>query len=91
MDVTNAFNSIFDLILNGIGFCFETLDSITFRGVSLLDFMITLFVLGVALPLVIATVTSRPSGGDFSRRNTGTEHDRYVKTDYADRHRNEWD
>lgn len=59
MDVTNAFNLIFNLIFDGLSFCFDTLDSITYRGVSLLDFFIWLFVLGIIIPVIITILPSR--------------------------------
>lgn len=62
MDATNGISSIVNLILTGLGDMFSLLDSFTFSGISLLDFMITIFVLGAVLPIILAIVSSRSSG-----------------------------
>lgn len=74
--MTNSFDSVFDFIINGIEWVFDTLDKVTFHGISLLDFFITLFVLGIAVPLVVSTVKSPrlPSGRSrHSRSNSESE------------------
>ncbi len=58
-DISGFFSSFLNSILSMFGSFFDTLDSISFNGISLLDFTITLFVLGVAIPLVITLLPSR--------------------------------
>lgn len=43
------------LLLDSFSSVFSTLDSFTFFGITLLDFIIACFVLSVAVPIVIAT------------------------------------
>lgn len=61
MDATNGVSSILDLIISGLGDMFSLLDSLTFSGISLLDFMITIFVLGAVLPIILAIINTRTS------------------------------
>ena len=58
MDITRAFDQIFNLIFNGFSFCYNTLDSLTYHGISLLDFFIWIFVLGIIIPLIITVLPS---------------------------------
>lgn len=76
MDMTNSFNAVFNFIINGMKWVFDTLDKVTFHGISLLDFFITLFVLGVAVPLVVSTVKSpRLPSGRFRPSRSSNESD----------------
>lgn len=43
------------LLINSFKSIFSALDSFTFFGITLLDFLIACFVLSVAVPIVIAT------------------------------------
>ncbi len=58
MDITNQFESVFDFIINGLQFCFNTLDSLTFKGISLLDFLIWILILGIMLPILVTLLSS---------------------------------
>lgn len=60
-DISSGLEHVLGLIFNGLKFCFDTLDSISFRGISLLDFMIWVFVLGIILPIIITLLNSRRS------------------------------
>lgn len=72
-DISGFFNSFLNLVLSIFSFVFETLDSIAFLGVSLLDFTITIFILTVAIPLVITLLRSRSvrSRGDRGKKREG--------------------
>lgn len=58
-----------------VSFCFGLLDSITFLGVSLLDYFIALFLLSVVLPIIFSLVKSRAVGSKSDRRQKGSESD----------------
>ncbi len=64
MDITSGFNQIFSLILQGLKFCFDTLDKIQFLGISLLDFCIIMLILGIVLPIVLTLL----DGAKFTAR-----------------------
>lgn len=49
-------NSILTFIINAVLWCFEWLDSVGIMGVSLLDFFITVFLIGTFLPIIITVV-----------------------------------
>lgn len=66
-DISSGIEQVIDMILEGLKFCFDFLDSITFYGISLLDFFITLFILGCVLPLVLTLLRSRSVGSERSR------------------------
>lgn len=70
-DISGFFSSFVNALISMFGSFFDTLDSITFNGISLLDFTITLFVLGVAIPLVITLLPSRAvhSVRDYDRKH----------------------
>lgn len=63
-DITSFFTTFVGILLNGVSWCFNTLDSIIFMGFSLLDFIIALFLLSVAFPLLINIVKSRGNASD---------------------------
>lgn len=76
MDITNAFNQIFSLIFQGFTFAYNTLDSLKFRGISLLDFFIWVLVLSLILPIVVTLLNrgrsaSRSYYSSEKRRNKG--------------------
>lgn len=54
-----------------VGFCFDTLDSIGFLGVSLLDYSIAIFLLSVVLPIIFSLVRSRSSTGKREKYSKG--------------------
>lgn len=66
MDSTSSMNDIFDFFIRVFTWIFEFLDSIQFWGISLLDFTITLFVIGAALPIIIALISTRPTSDDVA-------------------------
>lgn len=51
-DITTFMEQFITLILNAFIWIFETLDSIKFSGISLLQYIITLIILGVILPIL---------------------------------------
>lgn len=58
-DISGFMSSFISEIVKFFTKFFGILDQISFSGISLLDFTITLFVLGVAIPLVITLLPSR--------------------------------
>lgn len=52
-DVTGDLSVIITMFVTGFIKSFQLLDSIGFFGISLLDFLITLFILGVIIPLIL--------------------------------------
>lgn len=58
MDITNGFDIVINLILQGFTFVYQTLDEITFHGISLLDFMLWILCLGIILPIVLTLLTA---------------------------------
>lgn len=69
-DISGFISSFLNEIVNFFKVYFETLDKISFSGISLLDFTVTLFVLGVAIPLIITLLPSRAvsSVRDYDRK-----------------------
>ena len=49
-------NSILTFIINSVLWCFDWLDTIGIMGVSLLDFFVTVFLIGTFLPIIITVV-----------------------------------
>lgn len=60
-DVSGSFNQIFDWIFQWLKWCFDTLDSISFKGITLLDFSIWVFVLGIILPIIVTLLNAGQS------------------------------
>lgn len=52
-DVTGDLSVIVAMIVTGFVKSFQLLDSIGFFGITLLDFIITIFILGVIIPLIL--------------------------------------
>lgn len=61
MDATSGISSIINLIVQGLTDMYSLLDNFQFSGISLLDFMITIFVLGAVLPVILAILNTRTS------------------------------
>ena len=83
-DIAGFMSSFLNEIVNFFKVYFETLDKISFSGVSLLDFTVTLFVLGVAIPLIITLLPSRAvnSVRDYDRkRQSELRRERYKNED----------
>lgn len=90
-DITGFMSSFLNEIVNFFGTMFGILDKITFLGISLLDFTITLFVLGVAIPLVITLLPSRAvhSVREYDhRQQSEARHQRHVAEAQARRESN---
>lgn len=58
MDITNFMNWFLNMFLNIFKFIYNTLDSITFNGISLLKYMICVVVLFPILTILFTLVTS---------------------------------
>lgn len=66
-DLGDSFIYILQFIFQGVNFCFSLLDSITFLGTSLLNFLIAITILGALIPIVFAVVRNRSSGSKKSK------------------------
>ena len=60
MDATNGMSQIIDMIVRGLVNVFFIIDEFKFSGISMLDFLITLFIIGAALPIILAIVRTEP-------------------------------
>lgn len=58
MDISGFFNVYLTGVLNVAKKYYDTLDSITFGGISVLDYAITLLLLSVVIPMVITLTKS---------------------------------
>lgn len=58
-DITPALDAFFNGFLDSLSVIYSTLDSISFYGISLLDFFIWIFILSVVLPLILTVIRSR--------------------------------
>lgn len=58
MDITNFMNWFINMFLSLFKFIYDTLDSITFNGISLLQYFITILVLIPILTILFTLVTS---------------------------------
>lgn len=58
IDITSGIKPVFDLLFKGLKWCFDFLDSISFNGISLLDFCIWVFVLGIVLPIILTLLNA---------------------------------
>lgn len=66
MDATNGMTQIINMIVRGLINMFFILDEFKFSGISMLDFLITLFIVGAVLPVILAIVTTRASDDDVA-------------------------
>lgn len=58
MDISGFFNVYLNGVLTVAKKYYDTLDSLTFGGVSVLDYAITLLILSVVVPMVITLTKS---------------------------------
>ncbi len=72
-DITSGLSSVFNLIFSGLKWCFDTLDSISFMGISLLDYIIWIFVLGIVLPIVLTLLNAGRSASESYFREKDRE------------------
>lgn len=87
-DITPFVNWFLSTMVNLFTFVFNTLDSISFMGITLLDFVLTIFILSIALPLVVTllrahSVELRSPSGEvlYEIKNKGeTNVDDFKKT-----------
>lgn len=73
MDISGFFNYFLNLMVEGATNVYSTLDSITFNGVSLLGYCITLLILSVVIPMVITLTKSGVRTAKRSYRERGRE------------------
>lgn len=67
-DITSFIDVFIDSFISILSTVFDTLSSITFAGISLLSYIIALFVLGAAVPLVISLLNNRSVGVSYVPR-----------------------
>lgn len=63
-DITNGLTSVLNLLLNAIKFCFTYLDSFTFNGISLLDYIIAILILSVAVSVLVGLASNGIKGSE---------------------------
>lgn len=63
MDISGFFNVYLSGVLNVAKKYYDILDSLTFGGVSVLDYAITLLILSVVVPMVVTLVSSGVRSG----------------------------
>lgn len=61
-DIGGFLGSFLSIVLGGFTTAFNTLDNIGFSGISLLDFILTVFLIGTVVPLIFTLLRSRRSG-----------------------------
>lgn len=88
-DITSGLSQILDIIISGLTFCFNTLDSIGFMGISLLDYIIWLFVLGIILPIIVTLLNSSRSEARSEYRSEARRQ-RHAAEAQARRESNHW-
>lgn len=59
MDITAPIVSFLDGFKGALFQLYNLLDSITFMGISLLDFFLSVFIISLVLPLVLTLLRSR--------------------------------
>lgn len=59
MDITNFMTQFINLIVNFFIWAYKELNNITFSGISLLQYIITILVLGVIVEILFTLVSSR--------------------------------
>lgn len=67
-DITGTLSVILTMLFTGFVQGLNTLDSITFFGLSLLDYIITIFLLGAVIPLIFTLLKAERWGHYYSRR-----------------------
>lgn len=67
-DITGTLTVILTMLFTGFVQGLNTLDSITFFGLSLLDYIITIVLLGAVIPLIFALLKADAFSNIHSRR-----------------------
>lgn len=67
-DITAFINTFIDSFISFLSSVFDILSNITFAGFSLLTYIIALFVLGAAIPLVVTLLNNRSVGVSYIPR-----------------------
>lgn len=78
-DISSGFDAVIDLILQGFRFVYDTLDSITFHGISLLDFILWVLALSIILPILITLLSSDHNGVELAGRASLNAADKKAK------------
>lgn len=79
MDISGFFNQFFGYILTWFQWVYNTLDSITFNGISLLDYSISILLISAVLPLVITLIRTHRVGGHNEGFNEAEYEKRYTQ------------
>lgn len=69
-DITSFIDSFIAMMFNGVVDSFGILDSLTFHGISLLDFILGILILGFIIPIIINLVkpSVRTARADYKKR-----------------------
>lgn len=73
MDISNFFNWFIGVMSDLVIWCWNVLDSITFNGISLLDFNIIILLLGALIPLLINLAVTRSHSTAKEKRKARKE------------------
>lgn len=65
--IDSFLSSFISILTSGFTTFFNTLDSISFAGITLLDFIISIFLIGTVVPLILTTLRSRRNYGGRSK------------------------
>lgn len=79
-------NSILTFIIDAVLWCFDWLDSIGIMGVSLLDFFVTVFLIGTFIPIIFTIVR-----GHYIRNQREKRADRKYNERRINAIKEEWD
>lgn len=69
MDISNFISTFVSLMVTGVTESFVILDSISFNGVSLLWYIISIALIGVFLPVLLTLVKTRRVNGRSNTRS----------------------
>jgi len=69
-DVTSVVDFFVNSFLSIFNYLYSTLDSLTFHGITFLDFIISGIVLGVIFPIILSLVKPSVRGSERSYRNS---------------------
>lgn len=72
MDISRFMSWFLGQMVGLVGWTFDILDSITFNGISILDFLIGVLLLSVIIPILITLVKSRrtPNSRESSKASS---------------------
>lgn len=82
MDITNFMTFFIGLMVQGVTFMFSILDSISFMGVTVLEFLLWILILSALIPIIFALVrTHSPTRDSRVEKNSS---DKSGRSDIVD-------